>query len=129
MAEPTTQIRVDRSRTTDDDQTDLAVVAAEASEARNAWLGLAIAPVGIAALALLLFLYYRSLDLDPEVNFQQASALDWSTKLWPQTVELLTIAFWSTVVVVLIAIPMGIALTRPGMRRLSPSVLAVATTR
>jgi osmoprotectant transport system permease protein len=122
---PATQV-IDHSLSTDDDETDLAVVSADTSKTRNAWLGLALAPLGIAALALILFLYYRSLNLDPEVNFQQASALDWSTKLWPQTVELVTIAFWSTLAVVLIAIPLGIALTRPGMRRFSVPVLTVA---
>jgi osmoprotectant transport system permease protein len=126
VSERTVTTRLDHPLSTDDDESDLAVVAAEASQTRNAWLGLALAPLGIAALALSLFLYYRSLDLDPEVNFQQASALDWSTKLWPQTVELLTIAFWSTLAVVLIAIPLGIVLTRPAMRRFGPGVLTVA---
>jgi len=126
MSERSATQVIDHSLSTDDDETDLAVVSAETSKTRNAWLGLALAPLGIAALALILFLYYRSLNLDPEVNFQQASALDWSTKLWPQTVELVTIAFWSTLAVVLIAIPLGIALTRPGMRRFSVPVLTVA---
>jgi osmoprotectant transport system permease protein len=88
--------------------------------------GLILAPVGIIALGVALYLYHRSLDLDSGNNFQQASALDWSTKLWPQTVEMLTIAFWSSVLVVSIAIPLGIALTRPSMRRYAPGVLAVA---
>lgn len=88
--------------------------------------GLILAPFGIAALAAGLALYYGSLNLDASVNIQQASALDWSTKLWPQTVELLTIAFWSTVLVVAIAIPLGILLTRPSMRRYAPWVLGVA---
>jgi osmoprotectant transport system permease protein len=126
MSERSATQVIDHSLSTDDDETDLAVVSADTSKTRNAWLGLALAPLGIAALALILFLYYRSLNLDPEVNFQQASALDWSTKLWPQTVELVTIAFWSTLAVVLIAIPLGIALTRPGMRRFSVPVLTVA---
>lgn len=126
MAEPGTGVRLDHPLSTDDDPTDLAVVSASASQTRGAWLGLALAPVGIGALALALFVYYRSLDLDPAVNFQQASALDWSTKLWPQTVQLLTIAFWSTAIVVIIAVPLGIALTRPGLRRYGPAVLTVA---
>ncbi len=126
MSERSATNVIDHSLSTDDDETDLAVVSADTSKTRNAWLGLALAPLGIAALALILFLYYRSLNLDPEVNFQQASALDWSAKLWPQTVELVTIAFWSTLAVVLIAIPLGIALTRPAMRRFSAPVLTVA---
>ena len=126
MGEPTHGITLDRTMSTDDDETDVAVAGVEASQARNSWLGLALAPLGIMALALLLYFYYRSLGLDSEVNFQQASALDWGTKLWPQTVEMFTIAFWSTVLVVAIAVPLGIALTRPSMRRLGPGVLSVA---
>ena len=126
MGEPTRGITLDRTMSSDDDETDVAVAAVESSQARNSWLGLALAPLGITALALLLYFYYRSLGLDSEVNFQQASALDWGTKLWPQTVEMFTIAFWSTVLVVAIAVPLGIALTRPSMRRLGPGVLSVA---
>lgn len=88
--------------------------------------GLFIAPLGIAALAGILAWYHNSLNLDPSVNRQQASALDWSTKLWPQTVEVLQIAFWSTLLVMAIAIPLGILLTRDSMRRLAPVVLTIA---
>ena len=126
MGEPTRGITLDRTMSSDDDETDVAVAAVESSQARNSWLGLALAPLGITALALLLYFYYRSLGLDSEVNFQQASALDWGTKLWPQTVEMFTIAFWSTILVVAIAVPLGIALTRPSMRRFGPGVLSVA---
>ena len=109
-----------------DHRTDLAVTAAGTDQARSRPLGLALAPLGILALAVALWAYYRGLGLDPEVNFQQASALDWSIKLWPQTVQQLTIAFWSTVIVVLIAVPSGMVLTRPAMRRYGPAVLSVA---
>ncbi len=126
MSEPSRGITLDHPMSSDDDATDVAVSAVGADRARNSWLGLAVAPVGIGVLALLLYFYYRSLGLDTEVNFQQASALDWSSKLWPQTVDMFTIAFWSTVLVVAIAVPLGIALTRPSMRRYSPGVLAVA---
>jgi osmoprotectant transport system permease protein len=87
--------------------------------------GLVVAPLGIAALGLLLARYYSSLDL-ATAPIQQASALDWSTKLWPQTKEVLRIAFWSTVLVMAIAIPLGIVLTRQSLRRFAPGVLAVA---
>ncbi|MGM0385899.1 MAG: ABC transporter permease [Actinomycetota bacterium] len=121
-----TRVRVDRPRSTDDDSSDLAVSAVASGSAPKRPLGLLIAPFGILALGLALFVYYRSLDLGSADSFQQASALDWSTKLWPQTVEQITIAFWSTVVVVLLAVPAGIALTRPGLRRYGPAVLSVA---
>jgi len=126
MSEPTGGIQLDHSMSSDDDETDVAVTAVHVSQTRNSWLGLAAAPLGILALALLLYLYYRSLNLDSGVNFQQASALDWDTKLWPQTVDMFKIAFSSTVLVIAIAVPLGILLTRPSMRRFAPSVLAVA---
>lgn|GEM_PF-78195 len=118
--------RVNHSLTTDDDATDLAVAAVDIRPSRKRPLGLILAPIGIIALATLLWIYYRSLGLDSGDNFQQASALDWSVKLWPQTVEQVSIALWSTVIVVLIAVPAGIALTRPALRRYGPAVLSIA---
>ncbi|MBM6404468.1 ABC transporter permease [Phycicoccus sp. CSK15P-2] len=93
--------------------------------ARANHLGLKTAPLGIGLLALVVFLYYRSLGLGDSV-IQLSSPLQWDTKLWPQTVQHLTIAFWSTVLVVLVAIPLGIALTRPPLRRFGPAIVAVA---
>ncbi len=124
--DPAHQERVDRSLSTDDDEADLAVTAAEADTSRSRSLALWFAPVGILVLVVILALYYRSLHLDPEVNIQQASALDWSTKLWPQTVELIRIAAVSTLLVVVIAVPLGIFLTRPAARPYAPAVLTVA---
>lgn len=117
--------RLDHPRTSDDDDTDLAVSAAETDLARDRSWGIWLAPVGIALLAALLLLFYDSLDL-ANAPIQQASALDWSTKLWPQTVQHLTIAFWATVLVVSAAVPLGVLLTRPALRRVAPWVLAVA---
>jgi osmoprotectant transport system permease protein len=94
--------------------------------ARRQHLGLKLAPIGILVLAGVLFWYYQSLGLDPSKNIQQASALDWSTKLWPQTRQHLWIAFWSTLLVVVIAIPLGILLTRPPLRRFGPAIVTVA---
>ncbi len=93
---------------------------------RRRGLGLWLAPVGIGAIAVALYVYYQSLNLDAATNIQQASALEWGPKLWPQTVQHLKIAFWSTVLVVVIAVPLGIILTRPAFRRLGPYIVAVA---
>ena len=93
--------------------------------ARANHLGLKTAPLGILGLAGLVFWYYQSLGL-AERRIQLASPLAWGTKLWPQTIQHLTIAFWSTVLVVVIAIPLGIALTRPPLRRVAPGIVAVA---
>lgn len=117
---------LDRSFSTDDDETDLAVAAANATMTRSWSVGLIAAPFGILALTALLVVYYNSLPLDPEVNLSQFSALDWSTKLWPQTVEHLTIAFWATLLVIVIAVPLGVILTRPAYRKVAPYVLTVA---
>ena len=87
--------------------------------------GLFTAPVLIAVLAGILWLYYQSLDL-ANANRQQRSALDWSTKLWPQTLEIINIAFISTALVIMIAVPLGILLTRPWARRIAPPILAIA---
>jgi osmoprotectant transport system permease protein len=87
--------------------------------------GLFAAPVLIAVLAGILWLYYQSLDL-ATASRQQASALDWSTKLWPQTLDIIKIAFLSTALVIVIAVPLGIILTRPWARRIAPPILAVA---
>jgi osmoprotectant transport system permease protein len=46
--------------------------------------------------------------------------------LWPQTVEQIEIAAYSTLLVILIAVPLGIMLTRPALRRIGPPVLTVA---
>ena len=86
--------------------------------------GIWLAPVMIALLALLFYLYYR--NLEETANSTVISALDWSDKLVPQTTRIIYIAFWSTVIVILVAVPLGIVLTRPALRRISPYVLAVA---
>jgi len=119
--------RLDHPATSDDDSSDLAVAAATMSGPRwGGYGGLMLAPLGIAALAGILAIYHNSLQLDPEKNLQQASALDWSVKLWPQMRQHLEISAWSTLLVVLIAVPLGILLTRPGLRRAGPFVLAIA---
>jgi osmoprotectant transport system permease protein len=86
--------------------------------------GLWLAPVVIAVLSLLFYLYYK--NLEGTANSTVISALDWSTKLQPQTIRIIYIAFWSTVIVILVAVPLGIILTRPALRRVSPFVLGVA---
>ena len=124
-SDPTGAPRLDHARSTTDDDTELAVAAANASTFRSRIIGIWVAPCGILGLVVVLLLYYNSLDLQ-NAPIQQASALDWSTKLWPQTVEHLTIAFWATLLVVAVAVPLGIILTRPAMRKVAPYVLTVA---
>ena len=86
--------------------------------------GLFLAPVMIALLAVLLYVYIQSFQ--STANSTVLSALDWSTKLQPQTIRIIYIAFWSTVIVIAVAVPLGIMLTRPAMRKVSPFILGVA---
>ena len=92
---------------------------------RRLSLGLWLAPVGIAALVGVLYVYYQNLDLANAVR-QTRSALQWDTKLWPQLVQHIQISFSATAIVIAIAVPLGIVLTRPAFRRVSPYIVAVA---
>lgn len=118
--------RLDHPTSSDDDASDLAVTAAPPRAGRGPAYGLWLAALGIVALALALFFYYRSLGVGTTANSTISSALDWDSKLWPQLKDHLTISFWSTVLVVSIAVPLGILLTRPALRRFGPAVLTVA---
>ena len=95
------------------------------AKARRHHVGLKTAPVGIALLGLVVYLYYRHVTVEDAV-IQVSSSLEWSSKLWPQLVQHLKIAFWSTVLVIAIAVPLGIALTRPVLRRFAPAIVTVA---
>lgn len=86
-------------------------------------LGLILAPIGIALAALILWAYVSSADK----IFQDTEALSWDDKLFPQLKEHLYLTFWSTFLVIAIAVPLGIFLTRPAFRRLGGPVLAIAT--
>lgn len=88
-------------------------------------IGLLVAPVGILVLIAALFFYYQSLDL-ANASRQQRSSLAWSDKLLPQLIQQLEIAAYSTILVILVAVPLGVVLTRPSMRRVGPPVLTVA---
>lgn len=85
-------------------------------------LGLIVMPVAIAVLAALLALMVSSADKDSI----ETESLIWSTQLWPQFKQHLILTGWSTLLVLVIAIPLGVILTRPALRFLSGPVLAVA---
>jgi osmoprotectant transport system permease protein len=82
---------------------------------------LIVTPFVIVAGAVALYLYNQSLDLD----FSAASALE-RAKLQRQFVDHITITLWASLLVVVIAVPLGITLTRPRFRRLASPVLTVA---
>lgn len=84
--------------------------------------GLIAAPFFIAALAFGIHWLVNNAEL--RTNEQRNLAWD---MIRPQITGHLYLTFWSTVLVVVIAVPLGIFLTRPRFRRLSGPVLAVAT--
>lgn len=83
---------------------------------------LLLTPALLAVLAGALWLYVDKADK----SSTDVSALDWSGKLQPQLGEHVSLTLWSTFWVLVIAVPLGIFLTRPRFRRLSGPVLAVA---
>ncbi|MEU5567857.1 ABC transporter permease [Micromonospora musae] len=78
-------------------------------------------PALLAAVCLALYLYVRNQDLD---RISQAS-LNADT-IREKLIEHVELTFVSTLIVVLLAVPLGVVLTRPAVRRFSPVVLAIA---
>ncbi|MFJ6700760.1 ABC transporter permease [Streptomyces sp. NPDC091272] len=95
------------------------VVARERLPRRVTWLKVVLMPAVLAVVLLVTWLWFRSADLD---SIARNALADGNVRLrFQEHVELTAI---STFFVLLIAIPLGIALTRPGLRRAAP----VATT-
>jgi len=88
---------------------------------------LLVTPAIIVGLTVVLYTYVNNfLDSDDAI-FQDERALDWDRNLRPQLEQHLSLTLWSTLFVILVAIPLGIFLTRPKYRRFGGPVLAVAT--
>lgn len=85
------------------------------------WVDLVITPAVFLFLATTLAVVWIYTDFDRTT----ADILE-PSKLLRQGREHIVITFWSTLAVVLVAIPAGIAITRPRLRRFAPGVLAVA---
>lgn len=79
-------------------------------------VSLIVTPFVLIAFAVFLAMFVGGAEKDSA----ETSALSWNSKLLPQLKEHLTLTLWSTVLVILIAIPLGIALTRPILRRGGP---------
>ncbi len=79
-------------------------------------LALVVTPLVIVGLSALLAYYVSSADK----GFSERSALDWDTKLYPQLMQHIRLTAVSTLLVLLIAIPLGILLTRPIFRKDAP---------
>jgi osmoprotectant transport system permease protein len=87
-------------------------------------LGLFLTPLLITAGCV--WLYRYRWDLDPDNNRIQRQ-LEWGRRLRPQIEQHISITLWSALFVLLIAVPLGVFLTRPRYRRIGSPVLAVAT--
>ncbi|ALG30073.1 MULTISPECIES: ABC transporter permease [Glutamicibacter] len=77
--------------------------------------------VAIAAAFAVLMVWLLTADLTET----ERQTLDPAT-IWGYTLEHLKLTVISTVIVLIIAIPLGIVLTRPGLRRAAPVVRAIA---
>lgn len=84
---------------------------------------LLVTPIIVIAGALFLYVYYQRADK----IFQDERALDWDRNLRPQLEQHLSITFWATTFTILIAVPLGIWLTRPRYKKFGGPILAVAT--
>jgi osmoprotectant transport system permease protein len=85
--------------------------------------GLFVTPFIVIGGAIALYVYYQSADK----IFQDERALDWETNLQPQLEQHISLTLWSTLFTILMAVPLGIFLTRPKYRRVGSPILAVAT--
>ena len=90
---------------------------------RGAWRALAVQPLLVAA-GVLAFVLWR---LNASLNETEARQLGW-TALWRSTREHLLLTVTAAGIVLVIAVPLGIALTRRPLRRLSPVITGVANT-
>ncbi|MCW4465604.1 ABC transporter permease [Glutamicibacter sp. MNS18] len=87
----------------------------------SAYRGLLFQLLGILAAFGLLLLWLLTADLTET----ERQTLDPAT-VWGYTREHLEITLWAALIVLVIAVPLGVLLTRPGIRRAAPAVRAVA---
>ncbi|HUS42351.1 MAG TPA: ABC transporter permease [Ilumatobacteraceae bacterium] len=85
--------------------------------------GLFITPIIVIVGSIVLYSYVQSADK----IFQDERALDWNANLRPQLEQHLSITMWSTLFTIVMAVPLGILLTRPRYKRIGSPILAVAT--
>lgn len=85
--------------------------------------GLFVTPAIVLFGSLALYFYVQGADK----IFQDERALDWDANLRPQLEQHLSITFWATLFTIIVAVPLGILLTRPKYKRAGSPILAVAT--
>lgn len=94
---------------------------ASAAPRRPSW-GMLLGQPLFVAVVLVAWAVWRS---RAELDSIEQRQLDWSL-IGRLTVEHLQLTVVATLIVLVIAVPLGIALTRPGLRRAAPVVVAVA---
>ena len=97
--------------------------AAAPEKARGGWRALLVQPL-LVLLGTAAYLVWRSTATLTETEARQLNG----TALWTSIREHLSLTVVAAVLVLAIAIPLGVLLTRGPFRRLSPLVLAVANT-
>lgn len=85
--------------------------------------GLFTTPLIVAVSIVLLRLYYDGANK----SFIDERALAWERNLKPQLEQHISLTLWATLLTILIAVPLGIFLTRPAYHRFTGPVVAVAT--
>jgi osmoprotectant transport system permease protein len=88
---------------------------------RRRLLGYLWTPLGVGTSWLLLYLWLAQREL----GSAEQRALTWSN-VRTAFVQHLDISLWATVFVLALAIPIGVALTRPWARRVAPTIVTVA---
>jgi osmoprotectant transport system permease protein len=86
------------------------------------WIGLIITPTMAVLLGVAMLVIWNTATIDPTTQRIMESA-----KVWKQIRGHLYMTAWSTILVVLIAIPLGIFLTRPRFKHFSGPVLTFAS--
>jgi osmoprotectant transport system permease protein len=89
--------------------------------APGGWRALAVQPA-LVALGVLAFVVWRANATLTDTEARQLGA----GVLWDSTLRHLSLTVVSAAIVLLIAIPLGVALTRPALRRFTPAVIALA---
>ncbi len=81
--------------------------------------------VGIPILVLVGFAAYALWHQTADLDSVETSALEWS-EVWLALWQHVKLTVVSAIVVVVIAVPLGIMLTRPGFKRAAPAVVGLA---
>jgi len=84
-------------------------------------LGVVGLPIALAIVCGLLFFWVSTQELD---SIEQRILT--ADRIWTAFVRHLALAFTSTIFVILIAVPLGVLLTRPGARAFTPPVITLA---